>query len=131
MQKIHREVAKMIHENLFEAALLHWMLKGCQLLRKQEVSMEPVLKELARYDEFTFESQDYSGLFVAVLCNGYYVKSNVNHPDCLRQINADIAEMAPSFIGCYDRWSKHQSLKSLSLQTVNEIFVEHSRTRLD
>jgi len=49
----------------------------------------------------------------------------------MRQINADISEMAPSFIACYGKWAKHQSLKSLSLQTVNEIFVKHSRIRLD
>jgi hypothetical protein len=39
--------------------------------------------------------------------------------------------MAPSFLVCYDRWTKHQSLKSLSLLTINEIFVGNSQTRLD
>lgn len=131
MQKILREVAKLLMVNLFEAALLHWMLKGCQLLQQHDASMEPVLRELARYDEFTFEAHDYSGLFVAVLCNGYYVKTYVNQPDRLKQINADITEMAPSFLTCYDRWNRRQSLKSLSLLSINEIFVEHSRTRLD
>lgn len=98
---------------------------------KGQPALHPVLKELIRYDEHTFRSEEYSRLFANVLCNAYYVKVSVNGIDRLKHINADIYEMSPSFTTCYERWSRPQSLKTLTLSVINQIFVSNSRTRLD
>lgn len=132
MQKILREVAKLLFINVFEAALLHWMLKGSALLKdSNHETYQQVMRELSKYDDFTFEDQEYTRVFLNTLLNGYYVKTFVNGVDDLDELKKGLTMMTPSFISCYENWNKEQSLKSLSLPVINDVFRKCSRTRLN
>lgn len=88
MHKILREVSKLLRLNLFEATLLHWMLKSADLLpRLEDRSLSAVIAELVAYDEFTFDSNKYNYLFANVLFNAYYVKTFVNPPEFILPFN--------------------------------------------
>lgn len=129
MQRILREVCKLLHFNLFEAALLHWMLRSANLLPKREdKSMTPAIAELVKFDEFTFDCKQYATVFASVLFNAYYVKSFVSSPECMAQHSKEVCKMCPSFPQCFEKWPKHQSLKLLSLPMINEIFAANMRT---
>lgn len=105
------------------------MLKSSQW--KDEKSLSNIITELIKFDEFTFECREYAVLFACVLVNGYYVKMFVNGGGVVRAVEQRLEGMCPGFRVAWDRWQKHQSLKSLSLATVNEIFKGNSRVSTD
>lgn len=108
------------------------MLKSSALLKdSNQETYQQVMRELNKYDDFTFEDPEYTRVFLNTLLNGYYVKTFVNTADDLVELKKGLAMMAPSFISCYDYWNKEQSLKSLSLPVINEIFRKCSRTKLN
>ena len=84
------------------------------------------MEELKNFDEFIYEDTKYTEVFVFVLLNGYYAKSFVNKAEGMVRIDKAIRKLMPSFSKINADWTKKKTLKRLTLQEINEIFIKHT-----
>jgi len=116
--KIIRMISKTLRLSLLEANVLSWLLQRSQGLTFQGLANVPAASWI--------EGREDNCFFLELLLNGYYVKSYLASLT-LRQIEADIKILLPSFCDIYSAWRPCFPLSQLRIQELNKPFENWSQ----